>query len=322
MNNIIFPLAVKLHKYRKESTWLAARGEHITASDMARWMCPNNEMSRFRLWQEKTGALKPEEPSEELRRAWDWGHDLEPMLAKYWQRDVGQGQAIKAVDIGRFTIVTNDEVPYLSCTLDRAVIDTGCSYNGGYEFLAPLECKTRPVFSKKEWQENGVPQDVVVQCHVQMLITGADRCYVAVSFAGSGPLYTTLERDNALCADIQIQSKLFADSISTATPPPIDGSDASRQAISRLHPSDNGETVPLPYEFLDLDNEREDLLIQKKVVDARIAEIDNKIRLELGDNTFGTLPDGIRYSLKTVHKNEYIVKPQTYRQLRRSDAYA
>jgi hypothetical protein len=57
----------------------------------------------------------------------------------------------------------------------------------------------------------------------------------------------------------------------------------------------------------------------QKVCEAEITKLENKFRAAIGDATFGVLPNGVTFSLKTTKKKGYtvVIEPTEYRVLRK-----
>jgi hypothetical protein len=90
-----------------------------------------------------------------------------------------------------------------------------------------------------------------------------------------------------------------------------------------LHPEDNGVTIALPDEAVVWDEELRRAKARIKELEEEIKEIEegkrhfeNLIKLAIGDNTYGLLPDNRRYGYLTRERDGYSVKSSKYRELR------
>ncbi len=97
------------------------------------------------------------------------------------------------------------------------------------------------------WDE-GIPEHVQVQEQAEMAITGAQWADVAVILGGNSCRWATVLRNDKMIAEIETQVQWFLDLVKSDTPPPIDGSEATKKALLRLHPNDDGTEVLLPEE--------------------------------------------------------------------------
>ncbi len=100
-------------------------------------------------------------------------------------------------------------------------------------------------------------------------------------------------------------------------PPDADGSSATAEALRRLYPRDSGATVFLPAEAATWAEELETAKAAAKQAKALEDSAKNRIMAAIGDATFGTLPDGTRFSLKTQKREGYVVEAAEFRVLRR-----
>ena len=57
-----------------------------------------------------------------------------------------------------------------------------------------------------------------------------------------------------------------------------------------------------------------------KEAETRRTELQNKLKLAIGDNTFGELPSGGKFTWKTQDRKEHFVAASTSRVLRRTKA--
>jgi predicted phage-related endonuclease len=113
--------------------------------------------------------------------------------------------------------------------------------------------------------------------------------------------------------------KRFWASVLTKTPPPVDGSEATTDALKRLYPHDDGETIALPMEANDWDLSLQCAKRQVTTWEADVRKHQNKIKAALGTATTGDLPGGGSYTFKD-QTNHYEAKEAwetTFRVLRR-----
>src|SRR5690606_7966463 len=82
----------------------------------------------------------------------------------------------------------------------------------------------------------------------------------------------------------------FMDRVRRLSPPDPDGSDASKRALQRLYPLDDGSVVRLPAEAADWTRELKDLAKQIKALESRVDELKNKLRKCIGPATDGKRP--------------------------------
>lgn len=150
-----------------------------------------------------------------------------------------------------------------------------------------------------------------------MDVAGVDRATLVCLIGNDRLVWFDCERNPAFVDALREREHEFWRRVERNEPPEIDGSDATAEAIRRLHPLDNGAEVMLPPEADAWDAELAAIKEQLAALEARKQEIDNRLRAAIGDATFGALPSGGRYSLKTVSRKETVVNASTFRTLRR-----
>jgi predicted phage-related endonuclease len=115
------------------------------------------------------------------------------------------------------------------------------------------------------------------------------------------------------------QERAFWDLVESRTPPPVDGSEQTAEALKRLYAADDGSSVTLPAEAAQWDDALQTAKAAIKSAEETKRAIENQIKAAIGDATFGELPGGGRYKWGTIERNEPAREARiiTYRQLRR-----
>jgi putative phage-type endonuclease len=197
---------------------LAARRTGIGGSDAPVVVGESPYRSAYELWAEKLGLVVP--PSENAAMA--WGRRLEPVVAAAYTEATGRR-------LRRVTrLLRHRERPWQLASIDREVV--------GEPRL--VEIKTT---RSSRWDgAEAVPGDVLAQTQHYMSVVGFDVADVAVLVAGSDLRIIEIERDDAYIRDLIELERDFMHRIETRTAPPLDGTEATRRTISRLHPYDDG----------------------------------------------------------------------------------
>lgn len=307
---------IELRDYGTREAWLAGRLSGLGASDVAALFTDEDGDSlgystAYALWLEKTGQVAPEDLSGDLV---DLGNKFEPVIAELYQERTGR----TVVQYGPFCVAQHPTISFLRATPDRWVTRAPDRSGRG---LAQIKKSNR--FVAHNW-DDGPPLPIQIQVQSEMAVTGYDWDSVPVIFDLVRFRTTDVERDADFIGEIEDRVRAFWDLVQrwragdgTAVPP-VDGSPKTLDAIKRLHPRDNGETVRLPEEAVAWADE----LVEAKAIATTAAKMktaaENKMRAAIGAATFGELPDGRRFSLKTTEKlgGTRIVKPSTYRTLR------
>lgn len=112
----------------------------------------------------------------------------------------------------------------------------------------------------------------------------------------------------------------FVECVEQGIEPRIDASPTALEAFRALHPDDDGRTVILPAESIELHRELVAVEAQIKTAHALVKrhdEIRARLQQLIGDATFGELPDGSAcLSLKTQERAAHSVGASKFRVLR------
>jgi len=303
--NSFFPSCALVREASDFKAWLEARMKGIGASDAAVVMGLSPFKGPVELWGEKTGKIKPADLSE--NEAVQWGIRLEPVVADAYAGKTGK----KLVDLGRHTIIIGRVAEFAIATLDR-VIDV--QDNPGV-----LEIKTTGSERQSAW-EDGPPLEYQVQVQHQLMVTGLKWGEFAVLFGGQKFGIIRAERNEAFISLLLEKEAQFWDRVLRDIPPDprtLDGSESTTRAVKKLFPNDSGEEIALPPGSDGWDADLVGVKQQIKLLDEKKSEIENRMRLALGDATWGITPSGVRYQSKTIYRKEYTVPESTYRELRR-----
>lgn len=289
------------------SNWQATRQKYIGASEVAALYGVGYE-SAYSLWAKKSGLLPKEESDDERLY---WGKKIEPVIIQ----GLLDRLSIACVPWPQDRFVANTRCDGLGCTPD-AVIES--SFNA-CENDGVVEIKNVGEYMSSEWKD-GVPLRFQCQCQAQIATLDCDYAIVAALVGGNRLVTHRIERHDAFIADLYKRVNEFWRQVEANEPPPVDGSRQTTEALRILHPADNGETVQLGDDFAELADEAAALGRVIKQAEDRKAEIDNKIRAAIGDNTYGILPSGAKWAWKTQERKGYTVGASVSRVLRFSKA--
>jgi putative phage-type endonuclease len=247
--------------------WLALRRTGVTASEMP--VIAGNRPGLVELWAYKSGLIEREDPDPATQELYDIGHALEPVIADLYSRKAKR-------PVRRVTqMIRHPEHEWLFASLDRV------SAVKGERII--VELKFAP---NRRWDDGveAVPADVQDQVQTQMLVSGYPMAHIAVLMGGRVDWHE-------VPADREYQDALlrmalrFRQQVLTGQRPDIDGSESTRKALTRMHPSDTLDMIDPP--TTELDGLAADLRAAKAAAKAAIAEqdrIENVIRAVLGDH--------------------------------------
>uniref|UniRef100_A0A6M3JIZ6 Putative exonuclease n=1 Tax=viral metagenome TaxID=1070528 RepID=A0A6M3JIZ6_9ZZZZ len=246
--------------------WLAYRRTHIGSSDAPAIAGESPYSSALSVYADKTGPAQ--EPDPGTARLFRIGHAMEPVILDLYEEETGH-------KVRRSRVLESRDIPWLSASLDG---DTP-----GRVVEAKWTGTTR--FS------DGVPGDVLVQVTHQMAVAQLDRADVAVLTPRDFTIYT-VDFDATFWDHIlALETRFMEDHLVPRIPPDPDETEASRRAISRMYPADDGEMIEADPDMATLIRK---LLAGKEQLAALEAEVDgheNALRFLIGDHSGVNGPD-------------------------------
>jgi len=146
-------------------TQLARRKNYIGSSDMAAILGLDPFRSAYDVWLTKVKDLEEEQSKQEHLQL---GQDFESIILDRAEKAIG-----KKIKPNQFRSAKDAGLPF------------GSNIDGITEDGFPVEAKTSGVFwpVNETWGEEGtdeIPHRVIVQCHVHLICTERDMCYVPV----------------------------------------------------------------------------------------------------------------------------------------------
>ena len=240
----------KIH-FDTEEAWRQYRNSSIGGSDAACILGLNHYESAYALWAEKSGKVVPEDISG--KEAVRLGNDLEDYVARRFTEATG-----KKVRRENNTII-RDDMPFAHANYDRLIVGE----------RAGLECKTTNALHLSKFKNGEFPANYYCQCVHYLMISGLDRWHLAVLVLGVGFYTFVIERDEAEIAALKAAEENFWEMVQSDTPPEIDGSASTEDALNAAYPESEPDTE------VDLTGYAADLAIIE-ACDQQIAELDEK----------------------------------------------
>ncbi|WP_411679603.1 YqaJ viral recombinase family protein [Clostridium thailandense] len=271
MSNIL----VKTNNLTK-GEWYKWRNKGIGGSDVAAICGLNKYKSPVQLWMEKTEQIAAEEAGE----AAYFGTILEPIIKmEFTKRTSLPIRNVKA-------ILKHPIYSFMLANLDGVVKDP-------IHDKCIFEAKTASAFKQEQW-ENGIPEEYMLQVQHYMAVTGYQKAYVAVLIGGNHFKYKVIDKDEEIIQMIIKLEENFWNHVLNNTPPPLDGSQASSELLSRLYPSSkNTSELLLPDEAFNLICSYELAKEHEKQASEMKDEAANKLKSMLGSNEKGIIKDKI-----------------------------
>lgn len=252
--------------------WHGKRRELLTASAMAAILGQDPYNDAYDVFVEKTDPIPRPEPTIDDGGIF-WGKVLEqPILttvakAYGWQYTPGGA------------LLRSRRYPLFGCTLD-AEIDRNDGRGWGVN-----EGKTTVLVGQWNEKEGELPSRVLIQGQHQLLVTDAPFCTVVALLAGSRKCIIELEPSPEFFAMIIDEGEAFNEELRAGNCP----TPTHKSHVSERFPQDDGTTIKLPLEFVELTQSYFEKQKQIKALENDIEGIRNRVRDELGTASYGQL---------------------------------
>lgn len=249
--------------------WEQLRASGLGGSDVAAACGLSPYVTPYQLWLEKTGRVEPHHDEAAVERM-RWGTLLEPLLLGEF--DARHPELVVKRSAGTYADDTN---PWMRANVD------GIAYHVDGGMAGIVECKTGNHRQVKHWDDEQVPTHYVAQSQWYAYLLGAPRIYVVALLDTSSYVERVLDRDDDLIGDLVVLATEFWRCVENDTPPPVDGSDATRDALARW--------VAEPGSVVELDRVWRKKIDHRRQIDTEITalntvrdEIDNELRAAMG----------------------------------------
>ena len=263
--------------------WLALRHKYIGGSDAAAVVGMNSYVSPYSLWAEKTGRL----PGFEGNLATEVGTYLEEFVAQKFAAETGK--KVRKSNQSWF----NDQYPWAIANIDREIVGKD----------AGLEIKTTSEMNMQKFKGGEYPANYYVQCMHYLAVTGKQRWYLAVLIGNRDFKWFTIERDEAEIEALMTAEADFWELVKTDTPPAVDGTAATTEAVKTIYADNDDRSVDLFGHSTDL-QQFVALGQQIKELEAMRDEFANRIKVFMGEAGGGEC-DGFRVSWKTQTRRTF-----------------
>ncbi len=264
--------------------WKAARKKGIGGSDAAAIAGLNRFKSPLAVYLDKIGEVDIPVDNEFVY----WGNVLEEIVAHEFERRTGKH--VHKVN----AILAHSDYPFMIANVDRKV--------SGEDAI--LECKTTSAWNAKEWKDDEIPQECIIQVHHYMAVTNTSHAYLAVLIGGNKFIIKNIERDGALIKNLIKIEKEFWNLVESKTPPDIDGTRSSTEILNILYRETVQNELSLPQAVNGMIEERNTLTSQIKQLAEMKAEKENKIKLMMKENETART-DKYFISWKSVKSNRF-----------------
>lgn len=263
--------------------WKELRSHYIGGSDAAAVVGLNAFSSPYSLWAEKTGKV----PGFAGNLATEVGTYLEEFVAQKFAEETGK--KVRRSNQSYF----NSDYPFAIANIDREIVGED----------AGLEIKTTDSMSLKKFKNGEYPANYYCQCVHYMAVTGKQRWYLAVLIGNKEFKWFTIDRDDAEISALMAAEAEFWELVKTDTPPGVDGTQATTEALKAVYADNDDSIVDLSAYSASLRQYME-LKKQIKELEAMADEAVNRIKQFMGTSGGGEC-DGFRVSWRTQSRRTF-----------------
>lgn len=203
------------------------RSKFIGGTDAAAICGQSRWKTILSVWAEKTGRVKPADIGDRLPVK--LGLKMEQIVCELFTEETGK--KLHRVN----ETIFHPQHNYLAANIDRRVVGED----------AIFEAKTCSVRLSKEWQGDEIPPDYIFQCLHYLMVTGKQRCYLAVLIGNEDFKIKVIDRDEKLLTSLFQREILFWKDYVEADLMPLVVSYKDGDLISQLYPvgDENKEIV-------------------------------------------------------------------------------
>lgn len=270
-------------KTANHEEWLALRSQYIGGSDAAAVVGLNSFSSPYSLWAEKTGRI----PGFAGNLATEVGTFLEEFVAQKFAQETGK--KVRKCNLS----FLNSDYPWAIANIDREIVGED----------AGLEIKTTDSMNLKKFKNGEYPANYYAQMVHYLAITRKKRWYLAVLIGNKEFKWFTLERDEGEIAALMTAEEAFWEHVKTDTPPSVDGTEATSEAVTTIYASNDDSFCDLSAFATNL-REYTALKAQIKELELMAEEFANRIKVFMGESGRGEC-EGFKVSWKAQTRRTF-----------------
>lgn len=266
-------LIMTVEQAQDRKAWETLRNSGIGGSDAAVIVGVNPWKSRYQLWAEKTGKIEPEDLSD--NEPVYWGNVFEQAVADRFAELTGK-------KVRKCGTLQDEEHAFMLANVDRLVVGEN----------AGLECKTANGFKAKEWEGEEVPAAYLIQCQWYMMVTGAEKWYIACLIGGQKFVWKEVPRNESDIESLRSMAIDFWQNYVLAdVAPEVDGSESCTETLNQQYSESNAESVYLPSQAANLIARLDELKATEKLLKTEKEAAENGLKLLLGSAEVGLFND-------------------------------
>ncbi|MEC2165886.1 YqaJ viral recombinase family protein [Bacillus velezensis] len=252
--------------------WLMERRKGIGGSDASVILGLNKWRTAFELWLDKTGQVPVSESASEAAY---FGSILEDIVAKEFE--VRSGKKVRR----KKSMLKHPEYDFILANVDRMIVGE----------KAILECKTTSEYNLKEWENDEIPADYIVQVQHYLGVLGPEykKAYFAVLIGGNKFVWKEIERDDELIEMIfTAEVEFWNAAVLGGVAPALDGSSAAEEYLKKRYAETESNKV-IDLTAVNRERIKQYLQLKESIAELQLQakELENQIKHEMKEAEYG-----------------------------------
>ncbi|MDY7906775.1 YqaJ viral recombinase family protein [Bacillus sp. AG1] len=252
--------------------WLLERRKGIGGSDASVVLGLNKWRTAFELWLDKTGQVPVSDSASEAAY---FGSILEDIVAKEFE--VRSGKKVRR----KKSMLKHPEYDFILANVDRMIVGE----------KAILECKTTSEYNLKEWENDEIPADYIVQVQHYLGVLGPEykKAYFAVLIGGNKFVWKEIERDDELIEMIfTAEVEFWNTAVLGGVAPALDGSSAAEEYLKKRYAETESNKV-IDLTSVNRERIKQYLQLKESIAELQLQakELENQIKHEMKEAEYG-----------------------------------
>lgn len=244
------------------------RRSYLGGTDAAAVLGLSRWTTGLQVWSVKTGQIIPEDVDSEAALL---GKELEDYVARRFSKITG-----KKVQRVNETLY-HPEYKFLGANIDRRVVGEN----------AVLECKTATMWKYREWKDEDIPQEYLIQVLHYMAVGGFTKGYIACLIGNHKFVWKEISYDKKVLDDLINKEVRFWNDFVVTGRMPMTVSSNDSDVLYQLFPKGNDKEIELTDSADRILENIDSMQADLKSLEAQIEQQKNEIKLILKDNNIG-----------------------------------